>query len=96
MRFFFHLHNSIGLTKDQEGRELDDITQARNEAIIGVRSVIAAEVIEEGRIDLRGKLEIADASGKILDVVQFIEVVNISTPDVIEVAMSMRAGRHSS
>ena len=55
--YYFHIRNGLGFTRDEEGQELADQAAARDVALRSVRSLIAAEA-EEGRIDLRGRLEV--------------------------------------
>jgi hypothetical protein len=76
--FYFHLRNDIGLTRDDEGQELPDLAAAREYAIDNIRSVLGGEA-REGRIDLRGSIEIADGGGSVLAVVSFSEAVDLQT-----------------
>jgi hypothetical protein len=71
-RFFFHLHNGIGLIQDEYGRELPDLARVRAEAVKGIRSVVGDEVLN-GRIDLRGRIEVVDEEGKVVATVTFEE-----------------------
>ena len=75
--YHFNLHNSLGLILDEEGRELPDLEAARDEAIKGVRSILAGEVLE-GQVDLRGRLEITDEGRKTVLVLAFAEAVEVS------------------
>jgi hypothetical protein len=69
-RFFLHLYNAIGEARDPEGQELPDLEAARQSALAGVRSIISSEA-REGRIDLRGRVEIVGEQGATLLVVSF-------------------------
>ena len=69
-RFFLHMINSGGRWPDEEGQFLPDIAAARTEALKGVRSYIGEEA-KQGVIDLRGRVEIADEAGTVLEVVHF-------------------------
>ena len=75
-RFYLHIHNGIGLSEDEEGCECPDLEAARNEAIRGIRSLLAAELIE-GSIDLCGRIEVADEAGRIVAVVPFRDAVEL-------------------
>lgn len=75
-RYFFHILNSVGYAEDDEGSELADIDVARREAIAGVRSILSEEV-REGRIDLRGRIDVVDADGKCVLSVPFSEAVEV-------------------
>ena len=74
--YHFNLHNSIGFVPDEEGRELAGLDEARAEAVAGVRSLVAADALQ-GRIDLRGRLEVLDGSGSILFTVPFGDAVEV-------------------
>lgn len=74
--YFFHLHNSIGFVPDEDGRELPDLGRVREEALKGIRSVIGAEALQ-GRIDLRGRIDVADASGGLVLSFSFEEAVEV-------------------
>jgi hypothetical protein len=75
-RFHFHVTNGLGVTEDEEGRELADLDEARREAIKGVRSIISEEV-KEGSLDLRGRIDVADPAGRVLLTIAFIEAVQV-------------------
>ena len=62
-RYHFNIDNSIGYLADEEGRELAGPEEARSEALKGARSIIAEEVLQ-GRVDLRGRLEVVDRAGR--------------------------------
>ena len=73
----FNIHNSFGFIADEEGRELPDLAAARAEGLKGVRSLLAEDVLA-GRLDLNGKLDIADEAGEILFTIGFADAVEIS------------------
>lgn len=81
-RYFLHIVNRVGFAPDEEGVELDDLPAAVEQAKDGIRSIISDEA-RSGRIDLNGRVEIADEAGAILQVVPF--------PDAFEIVMP--AGR---
>ena len=68
--FYLHVYNQIGLARDEEGEDLPDIDLARKKAIDGIRSILSDEA-HQGVLDLRGKVEIANDRGEVLDVVPF-------------------------
>jgi hypothetical protein len=80
-RYFFHLHATDGRTEDTEGREFDSLAGARHAAIRDARSIICADV-QQGRLDLSGYIEVADASGALISTVTFREAANSGTADV--------------
>ena len=75
-RFYFHLHNRVGFVPDQEGRQLRDLDEAREQARREIRSIVSEEA-KEGMIDLTGRLEIAGESGEIVDVMGFAEAIEL-------------------
>lgn len=75
-RYRFDIHNGIGFVADEEGRELADLAVAQAEGLKGVRSILAEDVLI-GCLDLRGRLDIADAEGRILATISFDEAVDI-------------------
>ncbi|MDB5705103.1 MAG: hypothetical protein JWN66_2219 [Sphingomonas bacterium] len=77
MRFHLNLHNAHVDTKDEEGIELFDLSDARAQAIAGIRDFLAGEVRRAGKLDLHGHIDIMDDCGSLLETVQFHEAVNI-------------------
>lgn len=75
-RFHLHIVNGDGYTPDEEGQELPSLAVARHEAIKGARSLMSAEVLE-GALDLRSRIEISEAGGRILEVVRFSDAIVI-------------------
>ena len=76
MRFYFHLYNDID-APDDEGIELPDLEAARNCAVEQARGLIGELAKTEARIVLNHRIDIEDADGKVLDTVQFRDVVRI-------------------
>jgi hypothetical protein len=75
-RFHLNLFNGEGASPDEEGQDFADLPAARAEAIRGIRSLLASE-LGEGRVDLGGRIEIADVDGHILQTVAFAEAIEI-------------------
>lgn len=80
-RFFFHIHDWMGFTEDEEGVELADLGTAGDRAVAGARSIISDEVLE-GRLDLRGRIDVADERGAVLLTVPFRETVQMIEGDI--------------
>jgi hypothetical protein len=76
-RYHLHLHNAHVDASDEEGHDLNDLSAARAMALNGIRGFLAHEVME-GKLDLRGRIDIADDAGHILITVQFDEAVAIT------------------
>jgi hypothetical protein len=64
-RYYFHIHNGLGVTRDEEGVERDHLEAARAEALAGIRSILKDQV-GMGQLDLAGSIEIEDAAGRLL------------------------------
>ena len=79
-RYFIHLINAVGIAPDEEGTEAPDLDAVRERALQGIRSIISDEA-KVGKIDLRGRAEIADQTGRILLVLPFAEAFNLCTED---------------
>jgi len=75
-RYFLHIHNAHGDAEDEEGMEADSLAEARERAVTGIRSLLAAEAIN-GQINLKGRIDISDAAGKVLLSVPFTDAVNL-------------------
>ena len=71
-RYRLHISNSTGLAEDKEGQALPDLDAAREEAVRGIRSLLADE-LKDGRVDLRGKVDIVDDADDVLMTVPFDE-----------------------
>jgi len=77
-RYFMHLFNSLGSVPDDEGVEAADLDQASAIAAANIRSMLSDEV-KQGRFDLRGRIEIADAAGNTVRTVAFRKAVQLFT-----------------
>jgi hypothetical protein len=77
--YYFHLHNRDGVTPDEEGQELDGLGEAHSAALAGIRSLLAGEV-EEGMMDLDGRLEVTEGGVEPVLVVSFREAVAVRAP----------------
>lgn len=75
-RFHIHIHETLGFIADEEGAELADLATAARRAIEGVRSILAEDLLS-GAIDLRGRVEITDGEGAVLQVMRFQDLVEV-------------------
>ena len=75
-RFYFHLINDVDVP-DIEGQTHGDLAAARIHAIGQARAMVAAMVVEEGRIVLHHRIDIEDEQHELLDSVHFRDVVTI-------------------
>jgi hypothetical protein len=81
MHYYFHVHNGFGVARDAEGSEHIDVEHARRHAAAGIRSMLSAEVLD-GRLDLRGHVEIADENHCAVEVVKFADVLHLLTGEL--------------
>jgi hypothetical protein len=75
MRYFFHVYDDIACL-DEEGSELPSAEAAHQSAVEFVRELAAWEV-QAGRIILDHRIEIADETGAVIDVVRFRDAVEV-------------------
>ncbi|MND01289.1 hypothetical protein D3C83_202310 [compost metagenome] len=66
----------MGFVPDEEGRELPDLGAAEDFAVDSIRSILKDE-LDTGRLDLRGRIDIADGGGQVLAVVPFDRAVEL-------------------
>jgi hypothetical protein len=74
--FYLNIRNGFGFAPDEEGRELATPQDAKAEAVKGARSLLSSEVLD-GCMDLRGRIEVTDAQGKLIELVRFRDVLDI-------------------
>jgi hypothetical protein len=79
-RYYFNVHNSIGLVEDEEGADFADLDAARAAALKGAREIIAGDAAE-GLVDLRGRLDVIDETGVVVLTLRFTEAVEVLGPD---------------
>jgi hypothetical protein len=77
-RYFFHLRNSVD-AEDYEGLELPDVGAARERAVAYALDMTAASVLEQRKINLHHRIEVADEQGQTVITVEFGDVVKIET-----------------
>lgn len=75
-QFYLHIYNDHGDAEDDEGLEVPSLAVAREKAVQGIRSLLAAEV-ENGSINLDGRIDIKDPRGAVLLTVPFKEAVAV-------------------
>jgi hypothetical protein len=78
-RFFLHIHNRIGFAPDEEGYDLADLAAAVEQAKEGIRSILSDEA-KTGRLDLNGRIEIADETGTVRQSLPFSEAFEVVMP----------------
>lgn len=73
MRYFFHVHDDSHAL-DEEGLELPSPEAAHHVAVESARDLAAWEV-RGGSICLEHRIDVADESGAVIDVVTFADAV---------------------
>jgi hypothetical protein len=64
-QLYLHIYNDHGDAEDDEGLEVPSLPIAREKAVHGIRSLLAAEV-ENGSFNLDGRIDIKDGRGEVL------------------------------
>jgi hypothetical protein len=75
-RFFLHIHNSHGAAEDDEGLEAQSLSEAREKAVMGIRSLLSAEAAN-GEMNLMGRIDISSEAGQVLLSVPFSEAITV-------------------
>lgn len=75
-RYFLHIHNAHGAAEDDEGLTAASLSEAREKAVAGIRSLLGAEAAN-GEINFKGRIDISDEGGKLLLSVPFSEAVAV-------------------
>jgi hypothetical protein len=73
--FYLHFREGETLLKDPDGREFRSLDEARAEAVLSARELMAAKVLA-GRKANHSRFEIADASDNVVLVVWFEEAIS--------------------
>jgi hypothetical protein len=88
MRYYLNVLTNMGLIRDPDGGEFEDVVAARVEAQQSAREVMANE-LGAGRIPSADwRVEIANARGVVLDQVTFGEILN--TAPSVPIPMAVR------
>jgi hypothetical protein len=66
--YFFHVREGAELTRDTEGQALPDVEAARTEAVRIGREILGEKLLHGGNLGGR-QIEIADETGRVVDVV---------------------------
>jgi uncharacterized protein DUF6894 len=74
--YYFHLRDGRDRILDREGVEFEGIEAIKDAALQEARAIIAADA-REGRIDLRQRIEVEDASGKLIFQLRLADAVSI-------------------
>jgi hypothetical protein len=74
-RYFFHITDEEGLSRDDEGTELPNLEAARLEARASARDLIANYMKNRTPVT-RQSLQISDAQGNVLETIDVRDVLN--------------------
>jgi hypothetical protein len=74
--YHLHLHNAHVDASDEEGHDLPDLYAAKAKALDGIREFLGHEAMS-GKLDFRGRVDIADEGGRVLETVHFKEAFTI-------------------
>jgi hypothetical protein len=75
-KFYFHLRDGTDQLLDPDGLEFSDADQIAETALEAARCCIAGDV-RNGVVDLRYRIEVEDAAGKIVHALPFEDAVRI-------------------
>ena len=74
-RFYLHVREGDTLLKDPDGREFCSLDEARTEAVLSARELMAAKVLA-GRKANHSRFEIVDANDNVVSLVWFEEAIS--------------------
>ena len=74
--FRFHVINDLDVP-DEEGQELENLALAHLKAIDYARD-LASAAVRQGRLDLKHRIDVEDADGKVLLTVTFADAIEVS------------------
>jgi hypothetical protein len=57
--------------EDPDGTDLDSVDQARREALLAIREIVANDIREGRRLGLDRRIDIRDGNGKVIAIVGF-------------------------
>jgi hypothetical protein len=75
-RYFLHIHNSHGAAEDEEGLDAKSLSEAREHALTGIRSLLSAEAAN-GEMNFKGRIDIKDKGAKVLISIPFSEAITL-------------------
>ena len=76
-RYYFHVCNGTGFIEDQQGVELADHAEAREQAYRGARDIMAGDV-QRGELDLSSFIEVEDENNELLFTLTFQDAVDLT------------------
>jgi hypothetical protein len=79
-RFRLHIHDRRGFSCGEERLDLAGLHVALGYALDGIRSM-AGEELHSGVLSPIGRMEIADEAGGIVDVIRYIDAIEVRLPE---------------
>ena len=80
-RFYFDIHENGVADRDDDGFDLQDISVAREQAILAIKDSVADKVTESALIDLStAYVEIRDDEGRVVETVRYRDALGMSWP----------------
>ena len=76
-RYFMHVRNGAEELLDPEGQDFPNIESLRNAVLFSARSLFSANVLEDGVVDLRCRIDAHNDSGEIVYSLEFKDAVEI-------------------
>jgi hypothetical protein len=73
-RYYFHVRTGDDLAHDPEGSDLADLAEARREALLAARELLA-NAIKAGKEQVPDAFVIADEAGRAIETVPFVSVL---------------------
>ena len=75
-RYYLNVENGFGFVEDEEGQEFTGLEEAKAAAIEGARSLMSTEVMD-GKIDLRGRIDVLDERHVLAISIAFSDIVAV-------------------
>ena len=76
-RYYFHLYNDL-VARDEEGRNLSGLAEARDVAVREAREMMT-ETLAAGHLDLSHRIDVEDETGAVVATVTFKDAVDIKS-----------------
>ena len=78
--YFFHLRNRVVDVEDEEGVDLASLEAAKAQALKAARDTLCQDM-REGILDLRFRIEVADAGGRLLHTLHLSDAFTVIAQD---------------
>jgi hypothetical protein len=75
-KYYLHLHNTHVDASDEEGHDFPNLEAAKAKATAGIQGFLGHEAMS-GKLDFRGRVDILNESGEVVDTVHFKDALTI-------------------